>query len=81
MSVGPLQIVLILLVVLIVFGAGKLPKVMGDIGKGVKNFKKGLNDNTDSEEGTTPHAEEQKQITHTQNSEQSPSKEREKNKA
>jgi sec-independent protein translocase protein TatA len=27
---------------LIIFGAGKLPKVMGDVAKGVKNFKSGM---------------------------------------
>ncbi len=42
MSVGPLQLILILVVVLILFGAGKLPKVMGDLGKGIRSFKKGL---------------------------------------
>lgn len=44
MGIGPLQIALIILIVLIIFGAGKLPKVMGDIGKGIKSFKKGLSD-------------------------------------
>jgi len=44
MSIGPLQIALIIVVVLIIFGAGKLPRVMGDIGKGIKSFKKGLSD-------------------------------------
>ena len=44
MSIGPLQIVIILVLVLIIFGAGKLPKVMGDMGKGVRNLKKGLNE-------------------------------------
>ena len=44
MSIGPLQIVLILLVVIIIFGAGKLPRVMGDLAKGIKNFKSGLKD-------------------------------------
>ena len=42
MSSGVWQVILILLVVLIIFGAGKLPKVMGDVAKGVKNFKKGM---------------------------------------
>jgi sec-independent protein translocase protein TatA len=35
---------LLLVVVLVVFGAGKLPQVMGDLGKGMRNFKSGLND-------------------------------------
>ncbi len=42
MSIGIWQIVLILVLVLILFGAGKLPKVMGDMGKGVRNLKAGL---------------------------------------
>lgn len=44
MNVGVWQVVLILLIVLVIFGAGKLPKVMGDLGKGIKNFKGGLAD-------------------------------------
>lgn len=44
MSIGVWQVVLILAIVLIIFGAGKLPKVMGDVAKGVKNFKSGLKD-------------------------------------
>jgi sec-independent protein translocase protein TatA len=38
------HILIVLLVVLVVFGAGKLPQVMGDLGKGIKSFKSGLND-------------------------------------
>jgi sec-independent protein translocase protein TatA len=44
MSIGIWQVVLILLIVLIIFGAGKLPQVMGDVAKGVKSFKSGLKD-------------------------------------
>ena len=43
MSVGFWQIFLILLLVLVIFGAGKLPKVMADLGKGLKALKEGLN--------------------------------------
>jgi sec-independent protein translocase protein TatA len=42
MSIGIWQVVLVLLIVLVLFGAGKLPRVMGDVAKGVKNFKAGL---------------------------------------
>lgn len=44
MSIGPWQIILILVIVLIIFGAGKLPRVAGDLAKGIKNFKKGMNE-------------------------------------
>lgn len=33
-----------MVIVLIVFGAGKLPKVMNDLAKGIKAFKNGLKD-------------------------------------
>jgi len=36
--------IIVLLIVLLLFGAGKLPSVMGDIAKGVKAFKAGLKD-------------------------------------
>lgn len=42
MSVGPTQLLLILIIILVLFGAGKLPQVMKDLGKGVKSFKNGL---------------------------------------
>jgi sec-independent protein translocase protein TatA len=51
MSIGVWQVVLILVIVLIIFGAGKLPRVMGDVAKGVRNFKKGMNDEL-SDDGT-----------------------------
>lgn len=49
MSIGIWQVVLILVIVLILFGAGKLPKVMGDVAAGVKNFKKGMKDDEDDD--------------------------------
>jgi sec-independent protein translocase protein TatA len=48
MNIGFGEIALVLIVVLIVFGAGKLPNVMGDLGKGFKSFKKGLKDEDES---------------------------------
>ena len=38
------QILIIILVVLLIFGAGRLPRVMEDMAKGIKSFKKGLQD-------------------------------------
>ena len=42
MSIGIWQIVLIIVVVLLLFGAGKLPRLMGDFAKGIKSFKAGI---------------------------------------
>jgi sec-independent protein translocase protein TatA len=44
MSIGVWQVVIVLVIVVIIFGAGKLPHVMGDVAKGIKNFKKGMAD-------------------------------------
>lgn len=49
MSIGPWQIILILVIVLIIFGAGKLPRVAGDLAKGIKNFKSGMNEDNQAE--------------------------------
>jgi sec-independent protein translocase protein TatA len=48
MGIGWGELLVILIVVLIVFGAGKLPSVMADLGKGVKAFKKGVQGAGDS---------------------------------
>ena len=45
MNFGPTELLLILLLVLIIFGAGKLPQVFSSLGKGVKEFR-------DASEGT-----------------------------
>lgn len=37
------HVLVVLVVVLVVFGAGRLPNVMGDLGKGIRSFKEGLN--------------------------------------
>ncbi|MDA0902120.1 MAG: twin-arginine translocase TatA/TatE family subunit [Proteobacteria bacterium] len=42
MSIGIWQLVIILVIILLIFGAGKLPRVMGDLGKGIKSLKNGL---------------------------------------
>ncbi len=39
--IGPWEIALILVIILIVFGVGKLPQVGGAIGKGIRAFQKG----------------------------------------
>ncbi|HEV8016891.1 MAG TPA: twin-arginine translocase TatA/TatE family subunit [Stellaceae bacterium] len=38
---------IVLLIVLLLFGAGKLPRVMGDFAKGIKAFKSGMKDEDD----------------------------------
>ncbi len=49
MSFGVWEMLLILLIVLIIFGAGKLPQVMGDVAKSVRSFRDGLKDGPETE--------------------------------
>ncbi len=42
MGISIWQILLIVLVVVLLFGAGKLPRLMGDFAKGIKSFKSGM---------------------------------------
>ena len=37
---GPWELIIILLIVLIIFGAGKLPEIGAGLGKGIRNFRK-----------------------------------------
>jgi len=52
--IGPWEIGLILLIILIVFGAGKLPQVAGSIGKGLSSFRKGQQGEEDEQEPGKP---------------------------
>ena len=46
---GTWEWVIILVIILIFFGVGKLPNVLGQMGKGVKAFKDGMRDDSDDE--------------------------------
>ncbi|WP_300301622.1 twin-arginine translocase TatA/TatE family subunit [Ferrovibrio sp.] len=57
---------IVLLVILIIFGAGKLPKVAGDLASGIKNFRKGMSEDDkdkDKQAGTPPVINQQNQPT------------------
>lgn len=53
-GIGMPELIIILVIILIIFGAGKLPEIGGGIGRGIKNFKKAtagdLDDETTTEE-------------------------------
>ncbi|MBP2227136.1 sec-independent protein translocase protein TatA [Azospirillum agricola] len=46
--------IIVLVIVLLLFGAGKLPSVMGDIAKGVKAFKAGMKDEDETPAAPPP---------------------------
>jgi len=46
-GIGMPELLGILVIILIIFGAGKLPEIGGAIGKGIRNFKKATNEPED----------------------------------
>ena len=46
-GLGMLEILVIALIVLLLFGGKKIPELMKGLGKGVKSFKEGMNEVTD----------------------------------
>ena len=47
-NIGWTGIVIIAILIVILFGKGKISSIMGDLAKGIKSFKKGLSDDTSS---------------------------------
>ena len=48
MSIGFWQVAIVVVLVVLLFGRGKISSLMGDVAKGIKSFKKGMFDNSDS---------------------------------
>ncbi len=49
-GLGTTELIIILVLVLIIFGAGKLPQVGGALGKGMRNFKDGIKEGSEEKE-------------------------------
>ena len=50
-GLGHWELLIILFIILLIFGVGKLPEIGGGLGKAIRGFKKGIKD-TDSKEKT-----------------------------
>ena len=48
-ALGPTEIILILLIVVLLFGGKKIPELMRGLGKGIKEFKVGANEGENKE--------------------------------
>ena len=51
MSIGIWQIAIVVILVVLLFGRGKISSLMGDVAKGIKSFKKGMSEES---KDTTP---------------------------
>ncbi len=45
MSIGFWQIAIVVILIVLLFGRGKISDLMGDVAKGIKSFKKGMSEN------------------------------------
>ena len=53
MSIGFWQIAIVVVLVVLLFGRGKISSLMGDVAKGIKSFKKGMKDPAQDQENST----------------------------
>ncbi|MBA4783271.1 MAG: twin-arginine translocase TatA/TatE family subunit [Rhizobiales bacterium] len=53
-SIGPWQIIIVALLVVLLFGRGKISEMMGDVAKGINSFKKGLKEDPEKAIDHTP---------------------------
>ena len=51
-NIGWSGIIIVAVLVVLLFGRGKISSIMGDVAKGIKSFKKGLSDNGDEQNKT-----------------------------
>ena len=58
MSIGFWQIAIVVVLVVLLFGRGKISSLMGDVAKGIKSFKKGMSDITDQSSSVSQSSKE-----------------------
>ena len=58
MSIGFWQIAIVVVLVVLLFGRGKISSLMGDVAKGIKSFKKGMSDSPTQESNSPSQPEE-----------------------
>lgn len=57
-NIGPMELIILLVLVLVIFGVGRLPEVGGAIGKSIREFKRSQSD-SDEDNQTDPARKEQ----------------------
>ncbi|MDI6743574.1 MAG: twin-arginine translocase TatA/TatE family subunit [Smithella sp.] len=59
-GMGWQELIIILIIVVIIFGVGKLPEIGSALGKGIKNFKKSVNENNEITDQSSKKDEDKK---------------------
>ncbi len=59
-GIGMPELLIILVIILIIFGVGKLPEIGSALGRGIQNFKKSMSDNKEITDQSSKKEEEKK---------------------
>ena len=62
MQPGLWQLLIVAALVLILFGRGRISEMMGDVGKGIRSFKKGISDEEEQKQAVPPRIESGKTV-------------------
>lgn len=62
MNFGPTELIIILVIVLLLFGVGRVSRIGGELGTAVANFRKGLNEGNKNDPKTEANNEEQAEV-------------------
>lgn len=57
-NLGPTELIIILIIVVLLFGVGRLGRLGGELGKGITEFRKGLQSDESDEDGDSDEASE-----------------------
>jgi len=60
-NIGPVQLIIILLIVLLVFGTKRIRSLGSDLGGAIKEFRKGVGDSDDSQKNTSADSDDSNQ--------------------
>ena len=52
-GLGPTELIIILLIVIVLFGVGRIGKIAGEMGSGIRAFRQGLKDDDEENENST----------------------------
>jgi len=61
--VGPTELIIVLVIVMIIFGVGRLPEVGGSLGKAIREFRKSQTDKPETTDEAESETETEKKLT------------------
>jgi sec-independent protein translocase protein TatA len=57
-NLGPTELIIILVIVVVLFGAGRISKIAGELGQGIREFRKGISGDGENKPAEKPEDKE-----------------------